>query len=94
MGTTLPPQWISPLSGLKREKSWRRRVEKSLPGCCSQDQLNWNHVSDLKYWNSEAAALYGVTSIPYNFLLDPQGNIIAENIRGSALAATLGKFIR
>jgi hypothetical protein len=38
--------------------------------------------------------LYGVTSIPYNFLLDPQGNIIAENIRGSALAATLGKFIR
>ena len=59
-----------------------------------QDQLNWNHVSDLKYWNSEAAALYGVTSIPYNFLLDPQGNIIAENIRGNALAATLGKFIR
>jgi hypothetical protein len=58
------------------------------------DQLKWTHVSDLKYWNSEAAALYGVTSIPYNFLLDPEGNIIEENIRGASLATTLRKYLK
>jgi peroxiredoxin len=59
-----------------------------------QDGLTWNHVSDLKYWNSAAATLYNVSSIPYNFLLDPQGNIIAENIRGEELMQTLAKFVR
>ena len=58
------------------------------------DGLNWNHVSDLKYWSSEAAALYGVNSIPYNFLLDPDGNIIAENIRGQALQQKLAEVIK
>lgn len=58
------------------------------------DGLNWNHVSDLKYWSSEAAALYGVNSIPYNFLLDPEGNIIAENIRGQALINELNKHLK
>lgn len=58
------------------------------------DGLTWNHVSDLKYWNSEAATLYNVHSIPYNFLVDPDGNIIAEDIRGEALHQTLAKFLK
>jgi peroxiredoxin len=58
------------------------------------DGLTWNHVSDLQYWNNAAAALYEVSSIPYNFLLDPQGNIVAENIRGKDLHETLSKFLR
>lgn len=58
------------------------------------DRLDWTHVSDLKYWDSEVAALYGVTSIPYNFLLDPEGNIIEENIRGANLANTLRKYLK
>jgi peroxiredoxin len=58
------------------------------------DGLIWNHVSDLKFWNSEAASLYNVNGIPYNFLVDPNGNIVAENIRGEELAATLSKFLK
>jgi peroxiredoxin len=58
------------------------------------DGLTWNHVSDLKFWNSEAAALYGVNSIPYNFLIDPSGNIIAEDIRGQELFNTLNKVLK
>ncbi len=58
------------------------------------DSLSWNHVSDLKYWDNEAAALYNVHSIPYNFLVDPGGNIVAENIRGADLFSTLEKFLK
>ncbi|MGZ8560266.1 MAG: redoxin domain-containing protein [Flavisolibacter sp.] len=58
------------------------------------DGLNWNHVSDLKFWNSEAAALYGVRSIPYNVLVDPAGNIVAENLHGNELGTTLEKFLK
>lgn len=44
-----------------------------------------NHVSDLKGWQSAAGQLYGVSSIPTNYLLDPDGKIVAKNLRGSAL---------
>ena len=40
------------------------------------------------------AAIYGVNAIPYNFLLDPEGNIIAEDIRGKDLVITLDKFLK
>lgn len=49
------------------------------------DQLTWQHVSDLKYWSNAAAAMYGITSIPRNFLLDPEGKIIARDLRGKDL---------
>ena len=49
------------------------------------DKLDWNHVSDLKYWDNAAAKIYGVSSIPANFLLDKNGIIIAKNLRGQAL---------
>ncbi len=54
-----------------------------------QDHLNWTQVSDLKGWNSEAARLYNVVSIPSNFLLDPSGKIIAKNLRGQDLVRKL-----
>ena len=51
-----------------------------------QDGLDWDyHVSDLNRWNSEAAALYGVSSIPMSFLIDEEGVIIAKNLRGMEL---------
>jgi len=53
------------------------------------DQLNWHHVSDLKYWSSAPAKLYGVRGIPANFLLDKDGKIIAKNLRGPALGMKL-----
>ncbi len=49
------------------------------------DGLTWTHVSDLKFWNNEAAALYFVQSIPQNFLIDPNGKIVAKNLRGADL---------
>ncbi len=53
------------------------------------DQLTWDNVSDLKGWNSEAARAYGVESIPFNFLLDTTGKVIARDLRGDALIALL-----
>jgi peroxiredoxin len=58
------------------------------------DHLDWNHVSDLKGWNSSAADLYHVEAIPANFLLDPQGKIIAENLIGPSLEDTLRKILQ
>jgi peroxiredoxin len=52
----------------------------------SDDKLTWTHVSDLKYWGSEVAKLYAVSSIPSNFLLDEKGTIIGRNLRGEDLA--------
>jgi peroxiredoxin len=54
-----------------------------------KDELTWTQVSDLKGWDSETAAMYGVQSIPANFLLDPSGKIIATNLRGDDLDRVL-----
>lgn len=59
-----------------------------------QDGLIWaNHVSELKGWRSEVGAIYGVNSIPYNVLIDDNGTILAQNLRGANIEATLKKFI-
>ncbi|WP_460500280.1 redoxin domain-containing protein [Hymenobacter agri] len=58
------------------------------------DGLTWNHVSDLASWNSVAGAAYGVKAIPQSFLIDPQGRIIAKNLRGEALAAKLAEVLK
>lgn len=50
-----------------------------------EDGLTWTHVSDIKYWQSEAAQTYNITAIPFSLLLDPNGVIIAKNLRGAAL---------
>ncbi len=56
------------------------------------DKLPWKHVSDLQYFNSEAAALYSINAIPATVLLDKEGKIIAKNLRGEALAAKLAEI--
>jgi thiol-disulfide isomerase/thioredoxin len=58
-------------------------------GAIQQDGLIWNHVSDLKGWQNDAAKLYAVTSIPQTILLDKDGKIIARNLRGEALGEAL-----
>jgi peroxiredoxin len=57
------------------------------------DGLNWTQVSDLKFWNNAAAALYYVSSIPANFLIDPNGKIIAKDLRGDDLDAKLKEVL-
>ncbi|MBC7912807.1 MAG: AhpC/TSA family protein [Pyrinomonadaceae bacterium] len=49
------------------------------------DQLSWHNVSDLKQWESPVVKLYSFEGIPTSFLLDPQGKIIAKNLRGAQL---------
>ena len=53
------------------------------------DGLKWSHVSDLKYFQSEAAATYSIQAIPATYLIGPDGNIIAKNLRGEQLEAKL-----
>ena len=58
----------------------------------ADDKLTWKHVSDLQYFNSEAAALYSINAIPATVLLDKEGKIIAKNLRGKALEAKLAEI--
>ena len=57
------------------------------------DGLTWTQVSDLKGWSNLAAGLYGVRSIPQNFLIDPQGKIVAKDLRGDDLDIALEKLL-
>jgi len=59
-----------------------------------QDKLTWTQVTDFKYWENAAIKQYYVNAIPFNFLLDPQGKVIARNLRGSELNETLSKLFK
>lgn len=54
-----------------------------------EDNLTWTHVSDLKYFQSEAALRYNINAIPFSVLVDPKGVIVAKNLRGAELHAKL-----
>lgn len=68
------------------KEAWVQAIE--------QDGLPWKHVSDLKSWANAAARLYGVGSIPFNVLIDPKGKIVAQNLRGEALAQKLKQVLK
>jgi peroxiredoxin len=74
------------LDNEKGREAWLKAIEK--------DKLTWNHVSDLKGWNNEVAQLYLVQSIPQNFLINPEGIIIAKNLRGEALQTKLKEIFK
>ncbi|THU36935.1 AhpC/TSA family protein [Niastella caeni] len=59
-----------------------------------KDGLPWVHVSDLKGWKNDVAVLYGINAVPQNFLLDPNGVIIAKDLRGEALAKKLEEVLK
>jgi thiol-disulfide isomerase/thioredoxin len=71
----------------RTEEAWKKGI--------ADDELEWPyHISDLKGWYSKHAAIYGVRSIPDNFLIDENGIIIARKLRGPALEATLEKLVK
>ncbi|MEO6818635.1 MAG: TlpA disulfide reductase family protein [Ginsengibacter sp.] len=70
----------------KDKSAWLKAIK--------DDHLDWKQISDLKFWNSEAAVLYNIEGIPYNVLLDPQGKIIATELRGDALKAKLTEVLK
>jgi peroxiredoxin len=59
-----------------------------------EDNLTWAHASDLKFWSCQAAKDYGVQSIPANFLVSPDGKIIAANLRGNDLETKLMEVLK
>lgn len=69
----------------ERRENWIKAIEK--------DSLTWAHVSDLKGWASSAGKLYGIISIPATVLIDPEGTIVAKNLRGDALRQKLEELI-
>jgi peroxiredoxin len=56
------------------------------------DHLTWNHVSDLKFWDSETAKLYAIQAIPQNLLIDPSGKIIGKDLFGEDLEKKLAEI--
>lgn len=66
------------------EQEWHRQIEG----------LEWKHVSDLNRWESPVVDLYEVERIPSNFLLDPGGVIIAKDVFGEEIEATLEKYLK
>ncbi|WP_461788576.1 redoxin domain-containing protein [Pedobacter sp.] len=67
------------------KEAWLKAVEA--------DQLTWTHVSDLQGWNNAVSSAWGIKSIPANFLIDPNGKIIAKDLRGSALQNKLSEIL-
>ncbi len=57
------------------------------------DRLPWIQVSDLKGWQSKAASLYYVQAIPQNFLISPEGKIVATNLIVEKLAKKLEQIL-
>ena len=71
----------------KNKQNWINAIQ--------QDGLTWPyHVSDLGGWQSEAASIYQINSIPSNFLLDSKGIIIAKNLRGQTLEMELERHLK
>jgi peroxiredoxin len=58
------------------------------------DSLSWPQISDLKFWESKAADVYGFTALPFNILVDTSGKAIAVNLHGEALKTKLGELLK
>lgn len=67
------------------KEAWLKAIHK--------DGLDWTQVSDLKFWDNEVAKQYGIRSIPQNFLIGPDGKIVAKNVRGEELGKKLNEFL-
>jgi len=70
----------------KEKDSWLQAIKA--------DHLTWNHMSDLKFWDSEAVAKYHFDGIPFNVLIDPTGKIIASSLRGPDLEKKLSEILK
>src|SRR3954452_4604965 len=68
------------------KQAWMEAIKK--------DGLAWNHMSDLKQWESAAVNAYQFEGIPFNVLIDPQGTIIASSLRGPELEAKLAEVLK
>jgi peroxiredoxin len=70
----------------KERDNWLEAIKK--------DNLTWTHISDLAFWNSKAVDIFGFQGIPYNVLINPDGVVIAESLRGSDLMNKLQEELK
>jgi len=67
----------------KDKSAWQKAV--------SDDHLTWTQTSDLNSFQGAVEELYNIQAIPSNFIVNPQGVIIAKNVRGLDLQSFLEK---
>jgi peroxiredoxin len=70
----------------KTKEAWTKAIR--------QDGLRWNHISDLKYWDSQAVSTYGFNAIPFNMLVSPDGKVVATDLRGDELVQALQQYVK
>ncbi len=70
----------------KNKANWEKAI--------NDDGLMWTQVCDLKAWENEAGQLYGIKAIPSNYLLGPDGKILAHNLRGEELVKKLAEVLK
>lgn len=69
----------------RNREDWLKAIE--------DDRLNWSHISDLKFWDSEPARLYGIRHIPSNVLIDREGKILYRNLKSEDLGKVLENLL-
>ncbi|MBV7530676.1 TlpA disulfide reductase family protein [Chitinophaga sp. sic0106] len=67
------------------EEKWKAAIK--------QDGMPWIQLSDLKGWRNEVAQQYGIQGIPFSLLIDPDGKIVAKELRGTKLHNTLASLL-
>lgn len=70
----------------KNKEAWTKAIMK--------DGLTWTHISDLQEWESPVVSIYGIQGIPFNVLINPEGNIVAKNLRGPELQEKLAEVLQ
>jgi thiol-disulfide isomerase/thioredoxin len=70
-----------------RKEEWTEAIRKDRLG-------RWNHVSDLRYRDSEVVKQFGLSEIPASFLIDREGRVIAVNLRGDDLRKKLEEVLK
>jgi peroxiredoxin len=70
----------------KKKENWVQAI--------NEDQLKWTQVSDLAFWDSKAVNTFGFTGIPYNLLIDPEGIVVGEALRGEDLENKLKELFQ
>ncbi|NJL15260.1 MAG: hypothetical protein HC913_21135 [Microscillaceae bacterium] len=68
------------------EEKWQKAIQEDKIG-------EWKHCIDITGWQSEILEEYSLQSIPSNFLISPEGKIIAINLRGEALLKKLEELL-
>ena len=69
----------------RNAEEWKRAI--------AEDGLNWNHISNIAYFNDPIARLYNISAIPASFILDENGVIIAKDLRGEALGEKISELL-